>query len=114
MKLQSSEIENGVRLIKLIGALDVTGSYIIEVEFVRECAGDNVRVVVDLSKVTYLSSVGIPMLTNTAKSVASRGGKMVLLNPQRSVAEVLDIVGIQQIVPVFHDLESAKANLLAA
>ena len=111
MKLQSSELDGGIRLIKLIGALDMTGTYSIEVEFVRLCAGDNARVVVDLSKVNYLSSIGIPMLINTAKSVASQGGKMALLNPQRSVAEVLDITGIPQIIPIFDDLESAKAGV---
>lgn len=111
MKLQYQELDGGIRLIKLIGALDMTGTYSIEIEFVRHCEGDNVRVLVDLSKVNYLSSIGIPMLINTAKSVASRGGKMALLNPQQNVAEVLDIVGIQQIIPIFTDLESAKAGV---
>ena len=111
MKLQSKDLEGGIRVIKLIGALDMNGTYAIEVEFVRQCVGDNVRVLVDLSKVNYLSSIGIPMLINTAKSVISRGGKMALFNPQQSVAEVLDIVGIQQIIPIYDDLESAKAGL---
>lgn len=111
MKLQYNELDGGIRLIKLIGALDMTGTYSIEVEFVRRCDGDNVHVIVDLSKVNYLSSIGIPMLINTAKSVASRGGKLVLLNPQQNVAEVLDIVGIQQIIPVFTDFEAARAEL---
>lgn len=111
MKLRNQELDGGIRLIKLIGALDMTGTYSIEIEFVRQCAGDNVRVLVDLSKVNYLSSIGIPMLINTAKSVASRGGKFALLNPQQNVAEVLDIVGIREIIPIFTDLESAKAGL---
>lgn len=113
MKLQSSELNGGIRLIKLIGALDMTGTYSIEIEFVRQCAGDNVRVLVDLSKVNYLSSIGIPMLINTAKSVTSRGGKFALLNPQQNVADVLDIVGIREIIPIFTDLESAKADLVS-
>ena len=111
MKLRYQELDGGIRLIKLIGALDMTGTYSIEIEFVRQCDGDNVRVLVDLSKVNYLSSIGIPMLINTAKSVASRGGKFALLNPQQNVAEVLDIVGIREIIPIFTDLESAKAGL---
>src|SRR5262245_9929655 len=104
MKLQYKELDRGIRLIKLIGTLDMTGTYGIEVEFVRHCAGDNVLVIVDLSKVNYLSSIGIPMLINTAKSVVNGGGRMVLLNPQPSVAEVLDIVGIQQLIPIYEDL----------
>ncbi len=111
MKLRYQELDGGIRLIKLIGALDMTGTYSIEIEFVRQCAGDNVRVLVDLSKVNYLSSIGIPMLINTAKSVTSRGGKFALLNPQQNVAEVLDIVGIREIIPIFTDLESARAGL---
>jgi len=113
MKLQYRELEGGIRLIKLIGTLDMTSTYSIEVEFVRQCAGENVRVLVDLSKVNYLSSIGIPMLINTAKSVVNQGGKMALLNPQQSVSEVLDIIGIQQIIPIYMDLESAKAGVSA-
>ena len=111
MKLQYNELDGGARLIKLIGALDMNGTYGIEVEFVRHCAGDNITVLVDISRVNYLSSIGIPMLINTAKSVVSRGGKMALLNPQPSVAEVLDIVGIEQVIPIHTDLESAQAWL---
>ena len=109
MKLQYSELDNGIRLIKLSGALDMNGTYSIEIEFVRQCAGDNVQVVVDLSKVNYLSSIGIPMLINAAKSVAGQGGKMALLNPQKNVAEVLEITGIRQIIPICTDLASATA-----
>lgn len=111
MKLQSSELDGDIRLIKLVGALDMTGTYSIEVAFVRQCDGDNVHVIVDLSKVNYLSSIGIPMLINTAKAVAGRGGKLVLLSPQQNVSDVLDIVGIQQIIPVYTDLATAKASL---
>ena len=107
MKLQYSELDNNIRLIKLIGSLDMTGTYSIEVEFVRQCDGDSVQVIVDLSRVNYLSSIGIPMLINTAKSVADRGGKMVLFGPQQNVAEVLDIIGIRQLIPIYDDLESA-------
>jgi len=59
------------------------------------------------------AAYGIPMLINSARAIASRGGKMVLLNPQRTVAEVLEITGILQIIPVHSDPEAAKAELLA-
>jgi anti-sigma B factor antagonist len=112
MKLQQSELEGGIRLVKLIGTLDMNGTYSIEIEFVRSCAGENVCVIVDLSRMNYISSIGIPMLLNTAKSVSSQGGKMVLLNPQRNVAEVLEITGIPQIIPIHTDLKSAMAAVV--
>jgi len=111
MKLDYSELEGGIRLIKLNGILDLNGTYSVEVPFVRHCGGDNVRVLVDLSKVSYISSVGIPMLVNAAKAVVSRGGKMALLYPQDSVIKVLEMVGIPQIIPIYNDLDLAVDKL---
>lgn len=113
MKLQYDELEDGIRLIKLNGVLDLHGTYSIEIQFVRHCTGENALVLVDLSKVSYISSVGIPMIVNTAKSVVSRGGKFVLFKPQDNVMAVLDLVGVPQVIPVHNDLESAKGDLLA-
>jgi anti-sigma B factor antagonist len=114
MKFQYSELENDIRFIKLLGKLDHNGTYSIEIEFIRSCAGDKVRILVDLSKVNYISSIGIPLLVNTAKSVASRGGKMGLLSPQRNVLDVLELVGVSHIIPVYSDLKSAKTGILTA
>jgi anti-anti-sigma factor len=112
MQLEYSELDNGIHLIKLSGVLDMTGTYAIEVEFVRHCAGENVRVLVDLSNVNYVSSIGIPMLVNCAKSVSKYGGKMALLSPQRAVEQILEMAGIPLIIPIYRNLESAQAALL--
>jgi len=111
MKLDYTELENGIRLIKLNGSLDLNGTYNIEIQFVRHCAGENVRVLVDLSKVNYISSIGIPLLVNTAKSVVSHGGKMALLNLQDNVFQVLELVGVPQMIPIHTDMDTAVAEL---
>ena len=112
MELQYTELENGVRLITLIGTLDMQGTFSVEVQFARLCAGKNALVLVDLSKVPYLSSIGIPMLINTARSVASQGGKMGLVGPIYDVHRVLDITGVPQIIPVYHDFDTAVAEIV--
>ena len=113
MDLVYRKLDDGICLIQLNGALDMNGTYSIEVEFFRHCEGENLRVLVDLSNVSYISSIGIPMLVNSAKSVTGRGGKLVLLNPQNAVMYVLELAAIPLIVPIYFDLESAKAGLLA-
>ena len=114
MELQYSELENNIRLIKLIGRLDIMGVGQIETRFAGYCAGDAVRVVVDLSGVDFLASIGIRLLTITAKSVMSRGGKMVLLNPVPDVHHVLEVTGIPAIIPIYSHLESAETILMAS
>lgn len=112
MRLQYSELNNGIRLIKLNGSLDTNGVSRVEVEFVRRCAGEKVCVLVDLSKVNYISSIGIPLLINSAKAIARNGGKMALLNPQNNVENVLELTGIPLIIPIHHNLNEAVAAVL--
>ncbi|HEX9387796.1 MAG TPA: STAS domain-containing protein [Anaerolineales bacterium] len=114
MELQYSELDNNIRIIKLNGKLDIIGVGEIETKFAGYCAGDGVRMLVDLSEVDFLASIGIRLLTLSAKSVASRGGKMALVNPISEVEHVLDVTGIPAIIPVYPNLESARTALLAS
>ena len=114
MELQYSELNNNIRSLRLIGTLDVVGVAKIETKFAGYCSGDNVRVLVDLSEVDFLASIGIRLLKLTAKSIASRDGRMVLLNPIPEVHNVLEITGILAIIPIYSSLESAETVLLAS
>ena len=114
MELHYSDLDNNIRMIKLVGELDILGVGKIETPFTGYCAGENPRVLVDLSEVAFLASIGIRMLTLTAKSVVSRGGRMVLLHPTPDVRHVLEITGIPAIIPIYDGLESAQTVLLAS
>src|SRR5687768_15943200 len=114
MKLQYNELDRNIRLIKLTGKLDVYGVNSIDIDFIRCCSGDNLRVLVDLSGVNYISSIGIPMLINSAKTVASRGGKLALFKPRPNIAVILNLSGIPAIIPISPDCVSAKTGVLAA
>lgn len=113
MEIQYSEKNNGIGLIKLIGTLDIIGAGDIESKFTGYCAGDGSRVIVDLSNVDFLASIGIRLLVLSAKSVASRGGKMVLIHPSPEVQSVLEMTGIPAIIPIYSHIESAETVLLA-
>ena len=112
MQLQYTELDNGIRLIKLNGTLDINGVSRVEKEFVRRCAGDKICVLVDLSKVNYISSIGFPLLINSAKAIVKNGGKMALLNPQNNVENILELTGITLIIPIHHGLDTAVAAIL--
>ena len=111
MRLQYNDLDSSTRLIKLSGALDFNGVRDVEIDFVRLCAGENVCVLVDLSKVNYISSIGIPLLVNSAKSLARQGGKMALLHPQKAVENVLDLTGIPLMIPIYENVQTAVSEL---
>ena len=70
-------------------------------------------IVVDLSAVNFLSSYGIRVLLVGAKTVKSKGGKLVILCPEGNVAKVLQAAGTDTLIPV-HPTEEAAAAAVAA
>ncbi len=111
MELTYSELNSNTRLMALTGKLDVVGAGQIETRFAGHASGDKLNVLVDLSGVEYMSSLGIRLLVVTAKSVASRGGKLLLVAPVTKVKDVLVLTGIGGVIPIFDDLDSALASL---
>ena len=111
MRLHYSELDSGIRLIKLNGTLDIHGVNEVDREFVRHCTGKNVCVLVDLSKVNFISSIGIPLLINSARLLARQRRKMILLNPKKFVEDSLEIMGISLIIPIYHNFNAALSAL---
>jgi anti-sigma B factor antagonist len=113
MDLLYSELDNGIRLIKLTGRLDSSGFGKIEPIFTAHCSGDGLRVLVDLSELKFIGSAGIRMLAANARSLSVHGGRIALLTPSEEVKNVLEIAGIPDLIPTYESCESAEAVLLA-
>jgi anti-anti-sigma factor len=111
MNLECSKLSNDVTLIKLTGALDIAGVGAVETTFYAHCAGTAPRVVVDLAGVDFISSLGIRMLLQALKAVAAREGRLLLLNPTKTVDAALDISGLGPHV-VRGSTDEASAALL--
>ena len=94
MNLEFSNLPNGASLIKLEGDLDSAGVDAVEARLLEHCAGNSTRVLVDLSGVGFVGSLGIRMLLKIIKSVSARDGGLVLLNPTKIVGSALDISGL--------------------
>jgi anti-anti-sigma factor len=108
MELTYEDLDDGVRRVRLSGRMDVEGSREIDLKFTSLTASRQAFVIVDLSLVDFLSSLGLGTLVRSAKAQMSRQGKMVLLSPQTHVAKVLETTQVDRILPVLYDLEEAR------
>src|SRR5262249_16301155 len=102
MDLAVSKLDNGITKISLQGRLDLEGAIKIDGEF-KEIAKENKDLVVDLSEVTFIASLGIRTLVTGAKETAIKGGKLVLLKPQSNVEKVLRTSHVDTLMPIIHD-----------
>jgi anti-anti-sigma factor len=112
MKMAVEPVGPGVVKVILDGRLDVAGSGIIDLQF-SVIAGSHRGVVVDLAGVSFLASIGIRTLLLGAKAVQRRGGSFILLNPVEEVERVLEVMGMTDLMPVFHDADTALAAAAA-
>ena len=111
MEMKTETINGDVTKIILTGRLDILGAQQIDLHFAA-ITGSQRKVIVDLEGVLFLASMGIRTLIMGAKSVKSKGGRIVLLKPTADVEKVLTGSGTDTVVPIMHDLESAIAAVL--
>jgi anti-sigma B factor antagonist len=112
MEMSVREIE-GVTLIALRGRLDLQGVNAIELKF-NDTARARNFLIIDLSGVTYIASMGMRMLLVVGKTMATRKGKMALLAPSDDLATVLRTAGVDTAIPVHATQEGALSSLARA
>jgi anti-sigma B factor antagonist len=110
MPITYEDAASGVRLIKLSGRMDIAGTGQIEVPFASLACTDMHNVVVDLTGVEFLASIGIRCLISNAKAQHNRGGKLVLfVGDNEQVARTLETTGIDALIPMFKGHDEALA-----
>jgi anti-anti-sigma factor len=106
MDMDVEEIEGGITNVVLRGRLDTAGAGAIDLKF-NVIAGAKRAVVVDLSNVAFMASLGIRLLVIGAKTITRKGGKLVILSPDENVHAVLKTAGIDQLIPIMFDRSAA-------
>jgi anti-anti-sigma factor len=114
MELAVSELDSGILGINLSGRMDIIGTQQIDLKFTTLASTRRAHILVDLSNVTFIASIGIRTLINSAKAQKLRGGSMVLYKPSKQVEEVLKATGIDTIIPIAHDIDAARGAFGAA
>ncbi|HEY7111608.1 MAG TPA: STAS domain-containing protein [Thermoanaerobaculia bacterium] len=112
MQLEHTDLEDGIRMIRLKGRMDLEGSESVDLKLTSLVAVRKGFVIVDLAEVEFLSSIGVSVIVRVARALSSREGRLVLLRPRPNVADVLTRTQIDQIIPVFGDLTAAKSALM--
>ena len=106
MRIETEDAAPGVTRAKLIGRMDVAGAMAVDLSF-NVLVGAERALIVDLSGVDFVASMGLRTLIMGARTVASKQGRMVFLNPGPDVEKVLLASGANQLAPIFHDLDDA-------
>jgi anti-anti-sigma factor len=111
MEMLVEEIPGNVAHVKLRGRLDTAGADSIDLKF-NAIAGSRRAIIVDLSEVDFLASLGIRVLLLGARAVKNKGGKLVILSPGENVTTVLKTARTDTLIPIYADRDAALNAVL--
>ena len=108
------DVSENFRRISISGRMDILGSDAIALKFTSLAVATQRRVVVDLTAVSFLASIGIRSIISNAKALQQRNGKLVLyVGDNVAVAKTLEATGIDALIPMFTDVEASDKAALA-
>jgi len=103
-------VEKGV-VVHLEGALDQPTRDTFLNRLKSVLAEGNIRCALDMEKVTYANSTAIGDLVIQFDQFRDAGGELVLLNPQHRVLVIIEMVGVNSVLPIFNTLDEARQHL---
>lgn len=83
--------------VTMVGRLDISGAEVVALPLAT-LSGSKDGLFIDMSGVTFVASIGLRHLVSAAKAVGRRGGRLVLLNPNDAVTEVIATSGLTDLL----------------
>ncbi len=107
--IQRSEEENFV-ILALEGFLDAHTAPDFEAAVQREIDDGNLRLVVDATDLTYISSAGLGVFMGFVEEIREQGGDLKICNLRSSVREVFDLLGFDALFDLVESRSAAFAK----
>ena len=96
-------------LLALAGEADTnTRDHLRQVLLTQTVAGR--RLVVDVSRVSFMDSSCAQVLLGASQMLGRQGGTLGLVAPQRVVARMLRLAGVDELIPVYGSVPEALAG----
>jgi len=104
--IEEEKVED-IILLKLNGLIDSGTAQFLEDKFNELSVSDNVRIVVDLQNVDYISSAGWGIFVGEIKGIRQRDGDIKLAGMRSDVREVFDLLEFNTLLTPYVSNEEA-------
>ncbi len=113
--LASDQADKVAKIVKISGQLDESNvdeqSKVIYQ--LIEANPKSLHLVFDFSELEYLNSKAIGYLTDWYGKISAEGGKIAIAMAQENIVDILQVVGLTQLITCHGSLDEAKTALLA-
>ena len=101
---------HGVSLIELEGSLDGKTAPEVQRQVLPSAEGQN-RVILDMSRVNYISSAGLRVLLLLYRQLKAKGGKITLVGMSEEIKDVMSNTGLINFFLIADSLDGGIAAL---
>ena len=112
LKVRNEENNGGVVYFELEGLLDAHNFETLEAIFEKHFDNGVYRFIVDISRLTYVSSAGAGVFIGAVGTCQDNDGNIVLVQPSQEVKEIFELLGVFQIFPVVQTRAQATETLM--
>ena len=97
-------------IISLVGSADMTEANTLKVQLEKILSENHHIVVIDLSKLDFITSMGLSTLVYAHRQCHQQGGILSLAGAQTAVEKVLKTTQLDQLFDMFGSVEAAITN----
>jgi anti-anti-sigma factor len=101
---------NGIRVIALDGEIDAHTVPSLKAALDKSIAAGKIKVMIDATKLGYISSAGIGVFNAALGIIKSKGGKLSIGGAGKTVMDTLEVMYFTKKVDVFTSASDALAN----
>ena len=102
--------EGNIVVVSVDGRVDGANAQDFQIELAETMAEDDRALVLDLSKVTYISSAGLRVILLTAKALKRQDADLAVCSLTGPISEIFQISGFDKIIPVHQTQPEAIAS----
>ncbi len=110
-KITTRQMEEGTAAVDVVGKIAFTEGTVLLRNAVRDLLEHDNRILLNLAAVEFIDSSGLGELVRTHASIRSRGGQLKIVNPSRTILELLRITKLDRVLDIEQDEASALNSL---
>lgn len=97
----------GIPVVSISGRLDTVSAPVFDAQVAALFEEKHVRILLDASAMTYVSSVGLRSILRIIKHTSQSGGRAGIFSVPTQILEVIEISGFQRLLDIYPDKETA-------
>ena len=113
-QISDTAIDDDTHVIELGGEVDLYTAPEFKERMVKVIDGGKKRVVVDLSKATFIDSTTLGVLVGGVKRLRPEGGSLTLVCTDQNICKIFEITGLDRVFTIHATREEALEEVATA